>query len=313
MADDRYLEGLSRRATRAFAAAPIAEVWSSRRALVGPSNWPAGEKWELAQSAKEALSQGKRPTPAQLAALEVAVRLLRPAPFSRTARLDALGTESAALFSRWDGFRDAVSPYLHSVGRLDSLGKGVGGTGFVVGGDVIATNRHVLEFLSRGTMVLERGQAQIRFREEYMSVTEDPVAIVGVRAVHPTADLALLDLEPGSTAGRPPLEIDAGEVAEGDDVVAVGYPMDDPVRNPLFISALFDTRFGVKRGAPGEVIGGRDGELFHDCSTLGGNSGSPLFSIASARLVGVHSSGYFTYRNSAVAAESLASLVRDAL
>lgn len=307
---DNYLERLHARAKRAFENTPIETLWNSRRAIVGPTNWPAGERYDRAEQAKALLTQGLRPSAAQLAALEVAIRLLRPAPLSRQTRLDDLPNDAASIFTRWDGFRHKVAPYLYSVGRLDSLGKGVGGTGFVVGEDLIATNRHVLEFLSRGTMGLERGQAVIRFREEYNSPTEDPVDVVGVRAVHPDADLALLELAPGSTAARPPLQYAEDPLPAGEDIVALGYPMDDPIRNPLFITAVFGSRFGVKRGAPGEVIGTRNGVIYHDCSTLGGNSGSPVVSLTTGHVVGVHSSGYFAYRNAAILVEELTGFLR---
>jgi hypothetical protein len=96
------------------------------------------------------------------------------------------------------------------------------------------------------------------------------------------------------------LPIDPIGVDKGHPVVAVGYPSDDPLRNPLFISAIFDDRFGVKRAAPGEVTGLASQSIFHDCSTLGGNSGSPILSMKSAHVVGMHRDGFFMYRNEAV-------------
>ena len=34
---------------------------------------------------------------------------------------------------------------------------------------------------------------------------------------------------------------------------------------------MFEGAFDVKRVSPGEVIGGKDDLLFHDCTTLEGN------------------------------------------
>jgi V8-like Glu-specific endopeptidase len=45
---------------------------------------------------------------------------------------------------------------------------------------------------------------------------------------------------------------------------------------------------------------------------LGGNSGSPLVSLSTGELVGVHASGYFSYRNTGVAAGELAAFLKDA-
>ena len=52
--------------------------------------------------------------------------------------------------------------------------------------------------------------------------------------------------------------------------------------------------------------------LFHDCSTLGGNSGSPLFSLETGDVVGVHYSGIFMWRNEAVPAADIETFVAEA-
>jgi len=49
--------------------------------------------------------------------------------------------------------------------------------------------------------------------------------------------------------------------------------------------------------------------LFHDCSTLGGNSGSPVFQLETGRVIGIHRSGFFMYRNEAVDGASLDAFV----
>jgi endonuclease G len=57
------------------------------------------------------------------------------------------------------------------------------------------------------------------------------------------------------------------------------------------------------------VIGTGTSSLYHDCSTLGGNSGSPVLSLADASVVALHRDGYFTYRNEAVDGASLGAFV----
>src|SRR5215218_5786797 len=218
---DPYLEALHRRAERTFARAPDMEkLWNSRRAIVGPSNWPADQRWALAQEGRDALLAGQAPTPEQLAALEVAIRLLRPAPLSRAGQLEDLPIDAQPVFPEWDAFRTALGGFIYSVGRVDDPAQGPQGTCWVVGDDLVLTNRHVLDVLSRGTRVLAPGYGSVQFRQEYGGTGENAVPLAGARAVSATADLALLALAPGSTASRPPLLLADDEAAEGDDVAA---------------------------------------------------------------------------------------------
>jgi V8-like Glu-specific endopeptidase len=307
-----YHERLLARANRAFQDKPISEFTKRVRAIIGPA---AGQVQEqFAQEALAALSNDERPTPKQLAALELVIRTMRPAPLSRNGELETLDPDVAPCFKDWESFRANVKPFIYSIGRVDlAPDKGVG-TGFLVSETLFVTNKHVLDVLSNGTNVLEKGQAFVRFKEEYKSPTEDPVDIVGVAAIHPKLDAALLRIEEKKfDDGRLPLTIESEAAESGQAIVAVGYPFEDKIRNPMFVSALFGDRFGVKRAAPGEVVGAEEQAIFHDCSTLGGNSGSPILSMDKARVVGLHRDGFFTYRNEAVDGKSLSDFVSQHL
>jgi S1-C subfamily serine protease len=307
------LEELHGRARRAFGRVTIAQAWAGRRAVVGPRNMPPGDQAELAQQALDLLQAGRAPSPAQLAALELSIRMLRPAPLSRQGELDDLPDEAAADFPDWPRFRAAVKPFLYSICRVDATPGRAIGTGFRVAIGLLVTNTHVLALLSSGTMALQKGQAVVRFRHEYGSPDEPAVDVVGVRAVHPSLDMALLQLDEPAGAARPYLAADPAPVAPGDAVVAVGYPVNDAERNPLFVGALFGDRFGVKRAAPGEVIRAAARAVYHDCSTLGGNSGSPILTLPDARVVGIHRDGLYLYRNEAVDGRSLHDFIRPYL
>jgi hypothetical protein len=302
-----YHQQLLGRAERAFNKAPIAVYNKRVRAIIGPQ----AEIYQgLAEEAMEALKNGEVPTPKQLAALEMVIRVMRPAPLSKKADIEVLDSEVALSFPHWNSFRSSVKPFLYSIGRIDLLPDRAIGTGFLISPELLVTNRHVLDMLSNGSGVLERGQALVRFKYEYASPDEDPLDILGHVAVHPSLDIALLEVERRDCIdGRRPLAIDTNDIEKGHPVVAIGYPSDDPVRNPLFVGAIFGDRFGVKRAAPGEVIGTAAQAIYHDCSTLGGNSGSPIMSMRSARVIGLHRDGLFTYRNEAVDAASLSEFV----
>ncbi len=181
------------------------------------------------------------------------------------------------------------------------------GTGFLVANGVLVTNRHVVDALSFGAGVLEQGQAVVRFQQERGAPdTLAPAPIVGVVAIHDSLDMALLAVQPPDAA--PALPLSAQPAHDADMVVAVGYPMADP-SSPLFADAIYEGAYGVKRGALGQVVGTGPERLLHDCSTLGGSSGSPMLSLLSAEVVGLHCSGLFMYRNEAVPAGDLAAFV----
>jgi trypsin-like peptidase len=283
------------------------------RAIVGPSGDALANRGGAAQLAAEALAalkQGEEPTPIRLAALETMIRMMRPSPRCIDGDLEPLAPESQSDFPEWPAFQQTVRPLLRSIGRInDSAGAGIG-TGFLVRGDVLVTNHHVLAALSSGTDRLERGQATVLFVHEFNTADEPPVDITSVVAVHSTLDAVLLRID--AAAPRPPLAVNARPASTGQQVAAIGYPFKDPIRNPMFAEAVFGDQFGIKRAAPGEVVGTGPAALYHDCSTLGGNSGSPILSLADATVVGLHRDGYFTYRNEAVDGASLDAFVRTA-
>jgi len=310
-------EQLLGRALRAFGDLPVGSAVAKVRAIVGLPNAPESEK--AAQSALEKLRQGReRPTAAELAALEFVIRMMRPAPLSIKGALEPLPSQPGSstyqpeVTSAWDRFRESVRPLLYSIGRLDRTdgpNREIG-TGFLVSDELIVTNHHVLSQLSHGTDVLERGMAVIRFYQEFDGPEPVPQCdVVEVVAVHSTLDIAVLKVE--LPALRPRLVLESGAVAAHTAVGAIGYPYKDG-RSPLFTDAIYQGRYGVKRAAVGELISHNSQFLYHDCSTLGGNSGSPVFALDTGRVIGLHFSGAFMYRNEAVSAAEVASFLHTA-
>lgn len=316
------LNELRARADRTFTGQRVEDAVAKVRAIVGLPHIPDSER--LAQAALDKLRARppQRPTATELAALELVIRMMRPAPLSRNGELEPLpsrpgtNTYNSELAAQWDDFRVRVRPYLYSIGRLDrTQGQDPEiGTGFLVGQNTVLTNRHVLGLLSYGAEALEEGQAVVKFHQESGMTDPEPVPVVGVVAVHPTLDLALLRIALPAPLAVP--EFDPAPPSTGAAIAAIGYPLKDS-RNPLFADAVFGSPYGpgygVKRGALGEIIGMACESFFHDCSTLGGNSGSPVFSLASGRIIGVHFSGFFMYRNEAIVAAEAARFVREAV
>src|SRR5262249_37671372 len=108
---------------------------------------------------------------------------------------------------------------------------------------------------------------------------------------------------------------DAG-VVRRTPVAVIGYPADDPTRNsPQDIGRIFSS-LEVKNIAPGEVMDVRGDTFFtHDCSTLGGCSGSPVITLdrsSSGCVVGLHYGGRYLEANYAVSCSSLRRIVAAA-
>lgn len=316
MSFDTKLDKLRARATRALGEHRVDEAVAKVRAIIGPANIPDSEP--LAQAALDKLHDGDVPSAEELTALEIVVRLLRPVVLSRQSQLDDLpespghNLHPQELKDLWSGFRVKVAPLLYSIGRVElATGRHVG-TGFLVADGLVATNRHVLGVLTLGSEVLAPGTARIVFQQE-AGVANPPAQIVefeGVAVIHPKLDMVLLTVK---KLGRPVLEVEAATVAEGIRVTTVGYPADDPKNNPLFLSGVFQNKFGVKCAALGEVLDGTESPaLFHDCSTTQGNSGSPIFSLTTGRVAGIHRAGFFMYRNEAVDAVQLRQFIQSA-
>jgi hypothetical protein len=301
------------------------------RAIVGTLiNLPDSKGGRLAAAALTKLQTGQRPTPAEFSALEYMIRAVRPAPLVTSGPLPAkvplgrnVDPETLEDFQRafpgWEDFRAPFPGVARSIGRISAL-RGFGsppepqGTGFLVADDVIITNAHVLYLLSSGQNQLQEGQAMIEFRCEAEDTDDEPAySIVSVIAISDEWDACLLRL--GQKTGGTPLTFATEEPKLLDQIAAVGFPYPDPKRDPAFTDLIFKDSFGLKRAAPGLITETqeRTSMIYHDCSTLGGNSGSPLLSLKDCTVVGLHTGGGFLWKNTSVDARSLAPWMRKEL
>lgn len=213
--------------------------------------------------------------------------------------------------------RPRIEAALPAVGRVEIAGEdgrpyGVG-TGFLAGPGVLMTNRHVAELFCEADgdavwRMRPEARGHVDFLEEHRGVRAHEFALTDVVGVHPRHDLALLRVAPASREGRPlpahlTVAASGGEMRTGRPVYVVGYPAYDD-RNPVAeMLILFSGVFEVKRLQPGKVVRveERAGQLVHDASTLGGNSGSCVVDLETHRVVGLHAGGLAHVGNSAVA------------
>jgi len=122
-------------------------------------------------------------------------------------------------------------------------------------------------------------------------------------------DIALLRVD-ALPAGVSPLPLAGAAPASlaGGIATIVGYPSYDPYESFVDQANIFRAIFDRKRFQPGRLNGRTDVSSFgrtvsaiaHDCSTLGGNSGSALISAEPVHVVGIHFSGITHLSNYAI-------------
>lgn len=282
---------------------------------------------EEAKLAFEAIDLGKLPPPHTFASTEAIIaEEFRPA-------IDIVDGHFTSTHPLWthlsddDKIRTRLEAAFPSIGRIELPAHPkypYGGTGFVVGENLIMTNRHVAEIFARGVGdhaldFVSGVEAGINFGREYARPASTTLMVKRIVMIHPYWDMALLAVE-GLAAAHRPLRLATRDAREltGTQIAVVGYPNADP-RNPAAIQkTLFGDRYGIKRLQPGELQGavrtGSFGKLVdaagHDCSTLGGNSGSALLDLASGEVLALHFGGVFHQVNYGVPAIALASDAR---
>lgn len=195
-----------------------------------------------------------------------------------------------------------------------------GGTGFVIGPNLLMTNRHVAELFAQGLGIrrvrFKPGEtAAVDFRREQGTDDSLLLSIDKVLMIHPYWDMAVLQVQGLSDAIRPlVLSTRAPEELEGREVAVIGYPAKDWRNDSAVQDQVFGGVYNVKRLQPGKVretkpcasYGNTLQAMTHDCSTLGGNSGSALIDVSCGEVLGLHFAGSYLKDNYAVPAYQLA-------
>jgi endonuclease G len=223
--------------------------------------------------------------------------------------------------------------WIGSVGRVEFVNHSMswGGTAWVIGEEadgrhfLVATNRHVAKIVARRTakgegvfirspFTMVRYGARVDFNEEVGSLPSDarPADILRFTylADDASADVAIGRIEKPDGFDLAPLPL-VDTDAETDEIVAViGYPAFDSRNDRTEMEKYFKGLYDVKRFAPGKMMPVTPGTvLSHDCTTLGGNSGSPVLSLDRNKVVGLHFAGAYGIANSAVRASTLRDLL----
>lgn len=277
-----------------------------------------GEAKAAVEGAVAKLDRPDTMTPPERMALE-AIIIPDRRPAINIANDDYVVTHRDWLHLNADPVRARIKRAIPAIGRLEVPSRPdlpYGGTAFLVGPNLVMTNRHVAELFVDGTgrgLAFRAGaQATMNFVEEAERSIADRFAVRSVVVVHPYWDMALLRIEDVSIA---PLLLSLDDPASPqEDVVVIGFPAFNPRLDRVVQDEVFGGVYNVKRLQPGRRLARRSIDSFgksvnaatHDASTLGGNSGSAVIAVATGQVVGLHFGGAYLDTNYAVPARDLA-------
>lgn len=205
------------------------------------------------------------------------------------------------------------------------------GTGWLINNsEFIVTNRHVAEVFAKakGTSFIFKPnlegktvKAYIDFKEEFRIDQEIVFKIEDFVYIAPEnePDVAVLKVRATNDDNQnlpEGLKISSQLSYNDSFVYTLGYPArDSRIRDSKLMERIFKGIYGVKRLAPGKIISTNihPNEYLHDCSTLGGNSGSPVIDLYTGEVVGLHHAGTYLKHNWAVESSYLNSLFNNIL
>lgn len=270
-------------------------------------------------------------------ALEAIVDRERPVLFVRDGQFDTtevttLGNEATALVQQVKDASARLLPVLPLIGRIDVAnfpGSDFVGTGWFVDTDIVVTNRHVASLIAKWDgrrFVFSRGisgrtiESSLCNAHEYDDLAPDAARVFKIKEVlyiEPDLgpnDIAFVRVDRRTAGTAPPfIPIALADVAADIPVCVIGYPARAPrslIPDQTLMQDLYRGRFDVKRAAPGFSMDSERGTTTHDCTTLGGNSGSVVLDLAAGCAVGLHFAGLYQEANYAVRASVLSDYVR---
>jgi endonuclease G len=206
--------------------------------------------------------------------------------------------------------RSMLETAIRSVGRIEAVnvpGYEWLGTAWIARDDVIVTNAHVARLfaskVSDGKFEFkqnyrnERMKARLDTREEIDQAEEIEYLVTDVLYISESekSDLAFLRVKRLSEDGielPQAIPISDTTIETPVDIAVIGYPARDSRAVTTDMMQVFGDVYDVKRISLGSASATQwPGILRHDCSTLGGNSGSPLIDLNTGRVLGIHFCG----------------------
>ena len=292
---------------------------------------PAREEIERRAPMLEATTESLGDSPERMALETIVLRVGRPvlAVQRDEPKLEFRDAESEVWRARLTAARGKLVPAIRAVGRIEVAGHEYFswiGTGWLVKPDVVVTNRHVAAEFGRRRgerFVFRRAYsggsiaASIDFIEEFDRPDRLEFNLHEILHIEDAdgPDVAFLRVKPvNGHMLADPIPLTERAAAVDQQVAVIGYPArDSRIPDLALMEDIFGNQYDKKRLAPGQVTRSDSERLHHDCSTLGGNSGSAVVDLATGAAVAIHFAGRFLEANYAVPAAVIADRLQRAL
>ena len=239
--------------------------------------------------------------------------------------------ESAIWQSRLETAKPLLDKAIKAVGRIDLINSpdySWVGTGWLLDEDIIVTNRHVaVLFVSQASGKFQFRQSgseevipAVDFVREFSSTRQNTFELIEPLYLvpEPGPDMALFRVSQTGSDGNLPSSIAlAANPAATVQAATIGYPANDGrIPDADLMRQIYGHDYDKKRLAPGAVKTVNTKELTHDCTTLGGNSGSVIIDMNRSDedtpvAVGLHFAGAFLKDNYAVPSDLVASVLHS--
>ena len=217
-----------------------------------------------------------------------------------------------------------INPVIPLVGRVDvaNFPRNLSflGTAWLVEPDIVVTNSHVAELIGRrdgrsftflpgcfgDPMITSVNWKREMDSDASLASPVENIIFIESRKI---ADIAFLKIKRRSDGTRQDHVLLAeSDAVAGTSVAVIGYPAragEDVIPDQAWMERVFGGRYDVKRAAPGVMTPNSRGWATHDCTTLGGNSGSAVIDLATGNAVALHFAGAYVIENYAVPASTI--------